>query len=196
MKRIAYAFSASALFLFVTPAISATTVIGKGQTVDCFEAAQKAALNSLPVVLQGDALAACSSALQDKISVQDRTATLINRGLVEIAANRTGEAIADLETALARDPSSADAYTGHGLALLRSGRYEAARADFDRALSLNPEHAYLVYYDKAAAEEKSGQFTAAYHDYRHALALAPDFTQARIELSRYQVVEKRVVDNR
>jgi hypothetical protein len=39
-------------------------------------------------------------------------------------------------------------------------------ANFDRARSLNPEHAF-------------------YHDYRHALAFAPDFTRARIELSRY-----------
>jgi tetratricopeptide (TPR) repeat protein len=178
------------------PVQAAVTVIGKGPTVDCFQAAAKASRDALPLVDRGDALANCNAALADKILAKDRTATLVNRGLIETSAGQTDEAIADYDAALARDANMTEAYIGRGLTLLHTERYEAARADFDHALALGTANAHIVYFDRGVAQEKAGNITAAYHDYKQALAVAPDFKPASDELSRFHVVDKRVAANR
>jgi tetratricopeptide (TPR) repeat protein len=178
------------------PSQAAVTVIGKGQTVDCFQAAAKASRDALPLVDRSDALASCNAALADKILARDRTATLINRGLIETSAGETDKAIADYDAALARDANMTEAYIGRGLALLRATRYEAARADFDHALALGTDNAHIVYFDRGVAQEKAGNLTAAYHDYKQALAVAPDFKPASDELSRFHVVDRRIATNR
>jgi tetratricopeptide (TPR) repeat protein len=178
------------------PAQAAVTVIGKGQTVDCFRAAAKASRDALPMVDRSDALASCNAALADKILAKDRIATLINRGLIETSAGETDKAIADYDAALALDANMTEAYIGRGLALLRTERYEAARADFDHALAVGTDNAQIVYFDRGVAQEKVGNLTAAYHDYKQALAIAPDFKPASDELSRFHIVDKRVAANR
>jgi len=178
------------------PAQAAVTVIGKGQIVDCFQAAAKASRGALPMMDRNDGLASCSAALADKILAKDRTATLINRGLIETSAGEADKAIADFDAALVRDANMSEAYIGRGLALLRAERYEQARADFDRALALGTDNAHIAYFDRGVAQEKAGNIAAAYRDYKQALAIAPDFRPASDELSRFRVVDKRVAQNR
>src|SRR5882757_9601223 len=178
------------------PTHAAVTVIGKGQTVDCFQAGAKASRDALHMVDRNDALASCNVALADKILAKDSTATLINRGLIETSMGEAEKAIADYDAALARDANMAEAYIGRGLTLLRAERYEAARADFDQALALGTADAHIVYFDRGVAQEKVGNITAAYHDYKQALAVAPDFKPASDELSRFHVVDKRVATSR
>jgi len=97
---------------------------------------------------------------------------------------------------LARDSNMSEAYIGRGLALLRTERYEQARADFDRALALGTGNAHIAYFDRGVAQERAGNIAAAYRDYKQALAIAPDFRPASDELSRFRVVDKRVAQNR
>jgi len=192
----AYLAAAATIVCFSLPAQAAITVIGKGQAVDCFQAAEKASRDALPMVDRDNALESCSEALTDKIPAKDRTATLINRGLIETSAGETDKAIADYEAALARDPGITEAYIGRGLALLRAGRYQAAREDFDRALAQGTANAHIVYFDRGVAQEKAGNIAGAYRDYKQALALAPDFKAASEELSRFRVVDKQVAASR
>jgi len=191
-----YLAAAAAIAYLSLPAQAAITVIGKGQTVDCFQAAEKASRDALPMVDRNNALESCSAALADKIVAKDRTATLINRGLIETNAGETDKAIADYEAALARDPGIAEAYTGRGLALLRAGRYQAAREDFGRALALGTANAHIIYFDRGVAQEKAGNIAGAYRDYKQALALAPGFKAASEELSRFRVLDKQVAASR
>jgi tetratricopeptide (TPR) repeat protein len=195
MKANLFWVAAALSVLSALPAGAATTVVGKGNTVDCFDAAQKAARGMLPVVHQNDALASCNAALADKPVASDLTATLINRGVVQGAMGRYDDAIADYEAAMARAPGNAEAYMDRGLALSSQGRYELARADFDHALALGTPSAHLAYFNRAVAQEKSGNLKAAYLDYRQALAVNPDFEPAKRELVRFHVVERRVANN-
>lgn len=196
MKANLFLVAAALSALSAISAGAATTVVGKGNTVDCFDAAQKAARGVLPPVQQSDALAACRAALADKPVGIDITATLINRGVVEGAMGRYDDAIADYEAAMARQPDNADVYMDRGLAYSGQGRYGLARADFDHALALGTTSADLAYFNRAVAQEKSGDLKAAYLDYRQALAANPDFEPAKRELARFHVVERRVADGR
>jgi tetratricopeptide (TPR) repeat protein len=195
MKAKLFLVAAALSVPLALPAGAATSTIGKGVTVDCFEAAQKAARDALAIVQQDDALASCDTALAEKIAAPDVTATLINRGVVRVAMGRYEEAIADYDDAMARAPGNAEVYMDRGLAYSRQGRYDQARADFDHALALGMAGAHLAYFNRAVAQEKSGNLRAAYLDYRQALTLAPDFAPARHELARFHVVERRVADN-
>src|SRR3569833_2140543 len=195
MKANLLLVAAALSVLSAMPASAATTVIGKGNTVDCLNAAQKAARGILPVVQQNDALASCDAALAGKPVAIDITATLINRGVVKSAIGRYDQAIADYETAMAREPNNAEAYLNRGLAYSGEGRYGLAKADFDHALALGTASAHLAYFDRGAAQEKSGNVRAAYLDYRQALAVNPDFEPAKRELARFHVVERHGADN-
>jgi tetratricopeptide (TPR) repeat protein len=81
----------------------------------------------------------------------------------------------------------ANIYINRGSALLRMARYEEARADFDRALSLGTDQPTLAYFCRGMAQEKLGALAAAYSDYKKAQSLSPDFKPAGIELARFQV---------
>lgn len=194
MKAYIFLIAASVAALSV-PAVAATITVERGVSVECFEAAQKAARGALSLVQQSDALTACNAALADKLVAPDHTATLINRGVVESAMSRYQEAVADYDAAIARAPGNAEAYLDRGLAMTGLARYDQARADFDHALTLGTRSAHLAYFDRGVAQEKSGNLKAAYLDYRQALAANPDFEPARRELARFHVVERRVADN-
>lgn len=189
--------SAAAVALFAAmPVHAATTMVGDTPTITCAKAAAAetpGAQFSQPT--RRDALANCNAALADKIGEQDRTATLINRGIILAAAGEVNAALNDYNAALERDPSVTNTYINRGSALLRTGRFEEARADFDRAITMGTNQPTLAYFNRGMANEKLGALTAAYRDYKKAQSLSPDFKPASIELTRFQVVN-RVAANR
>jgi tetratricopeptide (TPR) repeat protein len=180
------------------PAQAATTMIGDKPAAACAKAAaaqQPGANISSPS--NRAALGHCNVALRDKLTAGDRTATLVNRGIINAAMGRADAALADYNDALARAPELSDAYLNRGAALMQLGRHQDAKADFDRALALNTDHAAIAYFNRGMANEKLGVLPAAYHDYRQAQALAPDFKPASIELARFQVApQQRVAQTR
>ena len=192
--KLTSAFAVAVLF-GIAPAQAATAMVGDTPTVSC----AKAAMAERPDARISDAtrdaaLATCNTALADKILQQDRTATLVNRGIILAAAGNATDALDDYIAALARDPSMANTYINRGSALLRIGRYQEARADFDRALSLGTDQQTIAYFCRGMAQEKLGALTAAYNDYKKAQSLSPDFKPANIELARFQV-NSRVAQN-
>jgi tetratricopeptide (TPR) repeat protein len=179
------------------PAQAATTMIGDRPAIACAKAAaaqQPGAHISAPS--NRVALGHCNAALRDKLRPSDRTATLVNRGIINAAMGRNDAALADYNDALARAPELPDAYLSRGAALMQLGRHQDAKADFDRALALNTDRAAIAYFNRGMANEKLGALPAAYRDYRQAQALAPDFKQAGIELARFQVAPHQMAQNR
>ncbi len=79
---------------------------------------------------------------------------------------------------------------GRGLVMLRTARYDEARADFTQAIELGAPNLHVAYFNRGEAEEAAGSVTAAYHDYRKAQELAPDFQPAAQELSRFTVIHR------
>ncbi len=184
--------------LFATlPVCAATMTYGDTAAASCAKAAlAERSGASISEPAHRTSLQDCDTALADKLSPADRTATLVNRGIVNAAAGRTNAALADYDAALARAPETANIYLNRGTAQLRAGRFEAARADLDRALALKTDQAALAYFNRGMANEKMGDLAAAYRDYRQARDLAPDFQPARTELARFVVRPAQFANNR
>ncbi len=193
MKLIFAAAAATAALLASMPA-QAVSVLSAGlkPVQECAIAAGKQGLSDRQIAY---AMMACNAALRDDLSQIARAGTLVNRGLLKAAAHDDAGAIADFDAGLAHDASLPAGYMSRGAALLRSGRYDAARADFDRAIALGTADLHVAYFNRGEAEEAAGDKLAAYHDYRKAQELAPDFQPAALELARFQVV-RHVADGR
>ncbi|HEY4078834.1 MAG TPA: hypothetical protein VGM26_18040 [Rhizomicrobium sp.] len=190
-------FAAAAAALLASAPAHAVSVMSAGQSVsqDCSIAAAKSASPMSDRELK-KGFTACNVALKGDLSQVGRAGTLVNRGLLQAAAGNNDAAIADFDASLNRNPGLAAGYMNRGTALLRVQRYTEARADFDRAISLGISDAHVAYFNRGEAQEALGNTLAAYRDYRHAQELAPDFQPAKLELTRFQVTDRRVADNR
>jgi tetratricopeptide (TPR) repeat protein len=190
-------FAAAAAALLVSAPAYAVSVMTAGQSVaqDCSIAAGKSAAPMSDRELK-KGFTACDVALKGDLSQAGRAGMLVNRGLLQVAAGNDAAALVDFNAGLDRDPGLAAGYMNRGTALLRAERYSEARADFDRAISLGTSDAHVAYFNRGEAQEALGNPLAAYRDYRRAQELAPDFQPAKLELTRFQVTDRRVADNR
>src|SRR4051812_31152593 len=92
------------------PAFAAPISVGENPAADCARAAVAQSQGHLVEGGRGEALAACSQALNGMLSSTVRTATLANRGVLEAAGGQANAAIADFDSALKRNPNLADVY--------------------------------------------------------------------------------------
>jgi len=192
--HLASAAIATAIFA-ILPAGAATLTYGDTPAASC----AKAALAERPGIQISEpahrgALTDCNEALSGKLLPADRTATLLNRGIVNAAAGHTDAAIADYDAALARAPEMANAWLNRGAVQLRAGRFDAAKADFDHVITLKSDHAAAAYFSRGMANERLGDTAAAYRDYRQAQAMG--FAPAVTELARFQVKPAQFANNR
>ena len=192
--KLIFAAAAAAAAVFASMPANAVSVISTGlkPVQECAIAAGKQDLSDRQMA---SAMGACDAALKGDLSQNAIAGTLVNRGLLKAAAHDDVAAIADFDAGLSRDASLSAGYMSRGAVLLRTGRYDAARADFDRAIALGAPDLHIAYFNRGSAEEAAGNKLAAYHDYRKAQQLAPNFEPASLELARFQVV-RRVAANR
>jgi tetratricopeptide (TPR) repeat protein len=90
-----------------------------------------------------------------------------------------GDALADLDTAIAMDPSYPDYYLDRGNLLFQMGRHDDALADYERALLLSPPLPE-GYYNRAQLLLATGDLEAAKADLDHVLELDPGYLDAYI----------------
>lgn len=188
-------FAAAAVAaLFAAMPAHATPVVSAGllPAQECTTAAGQTGLTRRQL---DNALGACDAALKSDMSFTGVAGTLVNRGLINAAAGNDAQAVADYSAAIAKDSGLAAAYMSRGVAFLKAQRFDAARADFDRAIALKTADMHVAYFNRGEAEEASGNVLAAYRDYRMAQDLAPGFAPARMELARFQVAPRRLADN-
>jgi tetratricopeptide (TPR) repeat protein len=191
MRKLNLTYAGAAIIaglVAAMPAPAATLMVGRSPRVVCQEgAAMDASRGEVSIGTNRDSIANCTEALSGKMSEVDRTATLANRGIIETAAGNEEAALGDFNQALARDPQLANVYVNRGAALLRAGRFDDARADFDHAIAMGGDNQAVAYFDRGMAEEKLGNISAAYHDYKSAQSLAPGFKPVTTELARFQL---------
>ncbi len=89
-----------------------------------------------------------------------------------------GEGLAAIQAGVRRAPNSADIAASLGYALLRGGQSEAARAEFNRALSLDPDNVRARYYF-AVLLEQEGAIDAARDGYSFVAARAVGLFKTR-----------------
>lgn len=137
----------------------------------------------------------CSAALTDSALPEAlRAATLVNRGIINMQAERLGAALADYDAAILAAPGNADARINKGIALLHVGGRDAeAVAVLTEALLHNPARPELAYYHRAIANEALGRIRAAYDDYAEAAQRAPDWAEPAQQLQRFKFVRRKTL---
>jgi tetratricopeptide (TPR) repeat protein len=182
MKALASILGAASLVLSMSAVHAAVTVLGPGPAQECFDFAENG----------GDlheGLVRCSFALDTTLSVSDRAATFVNRGVIHLGLHENDEAIKDIDAGIALDPILGDGYVDRGAALMSLGRNDEALKDLDKGIALGSHRPYVAYYDRGVVYEHNGDIGAAYHDYKKALELEPNFALAAGELKRFRVVK-------
>ena len=105
-----------------------------------------------------------------------------NRGIVRVQAGHMHEAVADLDTALARLPGEAPMIHGiRGYALLQLGDCRSAVADFDRAVAGGVRDPG-VRFGRGSCRLALADTAGAVQDFEATLRLDPDYRKARARL--------------
>jgi tetratricopeptide (TPR) repeat protein len=176
-------FSAAACFA-VSGAWAAVTVVGNGAAHSCYQFAEFGGNTT-------DGIATCTFALdQTTLSVKDRAATFVNRGILRARKSDSASALADYDQGISLNPALGEAYVDRGAVMIVLKRYDDALTDLDKGISLGANRLQIAYYDRAIVDEALGNIRAAYEDYKKAAEIQPDFTLATEQLSRFRVVRK------
>jgi tetratricopeptide (TPR) repeat protein len=163
---------------------AAVTVLGNGVAHSCFEFAE---YGGNPM----EGIQTCTFALeQETLSLRDRAATFVNRGILRVRKDDTEGALTDYDRGLAIDASLAEGYVDRGAAMIALRRYDDAVADISKGISLGANRPQIAYYDRGIADEALGNIRAAYEDYKKAADIQPDFHLATDQLSRFRVVRR------
>lgn len=181
ISAVVPAFAALALATG-TSANAAVTVLGNGVAHSCYEFAEYGGNST-------DGIQTCTFALeQTTLSVRDRAATFVNRGILRVRKDDAEGALADYDRGLAMDAALAEGYVDRGAAMIALRRYDDAVAEIDKGISLGANRPQIAYYDRGIADEALGNIRAAYEDYKKAAEIQPDFHLATDQLSRFRVV--------
>jgi tetratricopeptide (TPR) repeat protein len=122
--------------------------------------------------------AEAESYLRRAVAGIDDPQTHYNLGLLLSVTNRGGEAIAEYEKALARDPMHADARLNMATALARQGRMDAALRELTRLVDQDPDNA-LARTNLGVVLIQRGNVAAARAQLEAALRADPNLEPAR-----------------
>lgn len=138
------------------------------------------------------AVETCTEALEiEALTPFERARTFNNRGVVRMGmADEYRLAAADFDAAAEALPWMGESYLNRGSTLLRDGRFDDARVQFDRSLDLGLAEPWKAHYNRAVAYEGLRNVRAAYADYQMALELNPGWAPAAEQLSRFRVVRR------
>jgi tetratricopeptide (TPR) repeat protein len=183
-QRLTFAAALTALACAGSAALAdAIVVVGEGPERHCFLAAKK-----------GDDLIAgighCNIALNNPLIMEDRVATLVNRGVLFHKLERIDSAMNDFNAALRINPEQADAWLNRGVAKLSLAQLADAMSDIQKGIALGPSEPALAYFNRAIAYERLGQIPEAYYDYQRAAKAAPNFVAATNALARFKVTPR------
>jgi tetratricopeptide (TPR) repeat protein len=172
--------------LVVGTAHAAVSIIGTGFARSCYEAAESGRATD-------EGFETCSRALAEQpLSVRDRAATFVNRGILHMRHRRHAAAISDYEAGLRLKRDLAEAYVNKGIALVHLGGRDAEAIELiTRGIGLNPTQPEIAYYTRAVANEALGRTRAAYDDYRQAAALKPEWREPQNQLKRFTIVGRQ-----
>ncbi|MBT8447964.1 MAG: tetratricopeptide repeat protein [Gammaproteobacteria bacterium] len=172
------------LVLSIVPAIAqaqAVKIIGGGaHAKECFNTASLAAMAT---ELGGFSDAACTRAIEDSpLSMHDRVATYINRGIVRVGNRDFAEGFADYEAAMKLSPDTPETYVNVANVYYLGEKYDRAIELYTQSLELGLRRSHVAYFNRGMANEHLGRYTAAEADYRQALEYSPDWESPRDKL--------------
>ena len=171
----------------------AMVVLGGGQKAqECYMNAEMAARN-LPGVGKG-LLDACDYTLEysNRLTLEDRAATLANRGIVHAAMSNFDLAMDDYNTAIGMRPSAPEFYINRGNSFFMMREYTQALDDYDESLRLGLKQEHFAHYNMGMVFERLGNDEVAEREYQLVLELEPEWTLAR---NRLLVVQARMQED-
>ncbi len=159
-------------------------VFGGGFARECYETVKK------DRDFAARALEICTAALeQEDLSVPNRAATHINRGILYMRQQSHGRAAQDFDAALKLSPNMPEAKINLGAMFYYVGDYAKSVEALNEGVRVEDAEARAAaYYNRALAQERLGNIEAAYADYREALVIQPGFEPAAKQLRRFRLV--------
>ena len=134
------------------------------------------------------AMEVCSRALaEESLPAPDRAATLVNRGIGYMSANRFTNADQDFDAALRLSENLPDGWLNKGFLQLRQGKGREALPLIQRGIDAGAGDMAKAIFARGVAHEQMGQFESAYADLRQAQQLAPRWSMPREYLETYRV---------
>jgi tetratricopeptide (TPR) repeat protein len=125
----------------------------------------------------------CDKALKTAgLTIRDRTATFVNRGIVLNRAGRLDEALADFNKALESNDELAEAFLNRGNTFYLMRRYDEAIADYEASLTHDLQKSHVAWYNIGLAHEAKRDDVKARSAYQTALEINPDFGPAQKKL--------------
>ena len=167
------------------PASASVVVLGNSNARLCFEAADSPSMPGMRDVRRCD-----DALLLEALSNYEEVATHVNRGILRLRRGLIEEAITDFDRAIALDPNQPESYLNKGAALLRRNNAAEAMSLFTIALERNTTRPAIAHYGRAIANENLGNLNAAYRDYTAASRIAPNWSEPRMELTRFRVISR------
>jgi tetratricopeptide (TPR) repeat protein len=181
MRQTLFAAAALAALAAAPAAAAAVSVFGETSAHACFEAARDGRTDR-------GAITTCDMAIEGELlSLRDRAASLVNRGVVRLHRAEYERALSDFNAAVRLMPDLAEAHVDRGAAQIMVRDYAGAIESITRGLDLGPQDPHEAHFNRGIAYEAAGDLRAAYDDYNRASALAPDWPRPKLELARFTV---------
>jgi len=164
-----------AAFSFPASAQLSVTTFGKTDAAACYDNAR----NDFSIDV-----GPCDIALKDSsLSLSDMNKTLVNRGIILNRNGQPGDALNDFNEALMADSALAEAYLNRGNSYFLMSQYDAALADYEKALSLDVRKPWAAWYNIGLVHEAKKDTVKAREAYAMALEVNPDFSLAQAKLA-------------
>lgn len=165
-------------------ATSMTVIGGDARAQDCYRSAGIAA--QIHYTSKSE-LENCTYALDyANLSLRDRAATLVNRGIIYMALEEYDKAIQDYSTAKRLSPDFGEIYVNVGNIYYLGKLYDKAIEEYSSAIEKNTHRRHVAYFNRGMAYEKLGEFAKAETDYRTVMELVPDWVLPQTRLTELQ----------
>ena len=163
---------------------AAVMTLGGPNSRLCYEAAD--GLDDRVSAVEG-----CTRSLNEEpLTVSDRAATYVNRGILHMIGGRYRAADADFSMAIATDSQLADAWLNKGFLALRENRGRDALAAIEKGMQNGARRQALALFARGLAHEQMGDLSAAYADLSRARELEPAWSLPGQYLARYQLRDR------
>ena len=156
----------AALGTIVVPAVRSIVSARRGST------AMANGDKAMDASKYGEAISQYSFALDEELTVRDRTWAFAYRGFALTKLNRDREAISDFTAALQLAPGFEFARLNRALTNHRLGKFNEALSDYDQVIRVDP-NALDAYFNRASINAHLGNFSAAIADLDEAIRCVP-----------------------
>lgn len=182
-KSILFVCAAVAASAIASSAGAATMVVGSGLGRACYEAAKSLEIRGSANVRD---IALCNRALsEDPLTIRDRAATHVNRGVMYMTRKDYRSALNDIDSAMNLWPMNGEAYVNQGAIMIALSRFQEGVAAINKGLELKTNEPEKAYLNRAFGRELLGDVRGAYADFQKAAEIKPDWVLPRQELTRF-----------